>query len=156
MVWSWSSRFIHHPFFSRSFIKSFLFMSLTSWLYNTHWMCICQYILKGFIIYAVGRAYIGGSDPARESARLPEPHQKPTTHIYHRSIIRCAPARAARKPNRFINKIPFIIQMARNSNWGILATIVFSGVPGGIRTPGQRIRSPLLYPAELLGQNFSI
>ena len=26
------------------------------------------------------------------------------------------------------------------------------GVPGGIRTPGLRIRSPLLYPAELQGQ----
>ena len=27
-----------------------------------------------------------------------------------------------------------------------------NGVPGGIRTPGLRIRSPLLYPAELQGQ----
>jgi hypothetical protein len=29
---------------------------------------------------------------------------------------------------------------------------VSNGVPGGIRTPGLRIRSPLLYPAELQGQ----
>ncbi len=27
---------------------------------------------------------------------------------------------------------------------------ISSGAPGGIRTPGLRIRSPLLYPAELL------
>ncbi len=26
------------------------------------------------------------------------------------------------------------------------------GVPGGIRTPDTRLRRPLLYPAELLGQ----
>ncbi len=32
-----------------------------------------------------------------------------------------------------------------------LRGLVFSGVPGGIRTPDQRIRSPLLYPAELPG-----
>ena len=30
------------------------------------------------------------------------------------------------------------------------------GTPGGIRTPDLRIRSPLLYPAELLAQNIKI
>lgn len=34
-------------------------------------------------------------------------------------------------------------------------SLVISGAPGGIRTPDQRIRSPLLYPAELLVQNGS-
>ncbi len=29
--------------------------------------------------------------------------------------------------------------------------LAISGVPGGIRTPDRRIRSPMLYPAELLG-----
>ena len=29
---------------------------------------------------------------------------------------------------------------------------VIIGTPGGIRTPGLRIRSPLLYPAELLAR----
>ena len=28
-----------------------------------------------------------------------------------------------------------------------------NGAPGGIRTPGLRIRSPLLYPTELQAQN---
>jgi hypothetical protein len=31
----------------------------------------------------------------------------------------------------------------------------YSGVPGGIRTPGPQLRRLLLYPAELLGQGFS-
>ena len=29
--------------------------------------------------------------------------------------------------------------------------VVFSGTPGAIRTPGTRIRNPLLYPTELRG-----
>ena len=38
------------------------------------------------------------------------------------------------------------------TNWATPTTILFFlfiGTPGGIRTPGLRIRSPLLYPAEL-------
>ena len=31
--------------------------------------------------------------------------------------------------------------------------LIFSGTPGGIRTPDTRIRSPVLYPAELRVQN---
>jgi hypothetical protein len=30
--------------------------------------------------------------------------------------------------------------------------LLFDGVPGGIRTPDPRIRSPMLYPAELQAQ----
>ncbi len=32
---------------------------------------------------------------------------------------------------------------------------VLSSVPGAIRTPDRRLRRPLLYPAELLGHNWS-
>ena len=35
-------------------------------------------------------------------------------------------------------------------------TVTLYGTPGGIRTPDPRIRSPLLYPAELLAQNYII
>lgn len=32
---------------------------------------------------------------------------------------------------------------------GLLYTVVYKSAPGGIRTPDTRIRSPVLYPAEL-------
>ena len=36
------------------------------------------------------------------------------------------------------------------------ATPTISGAPEGIRTPGTRLRRPLLYPAELLAQYWYI
>ena len=46
---------------------------------------------------------------------------------------------------------PFPDLKALRARFGMLAARLKTGVPGGIRTHGPRIRNPVLYPAELRG-----
>ena len=48
----------------------------------------------------------------------------------------------------------YLFKMAKKKGYAVHVTLEKNGALGEIRTPDLRIRSPLLYPAELQARNY--